>query len=305
MIPVSDKTCGQCTSSQAPEAACSPISSSAMNPSSPSSRMLTAAACCASDPQTAGFPACTSITATYASSTLDLGRDEWIRLQRASLARMFLPPAVAPVSQASEAASSGRSSGQLTLFGPDSSGSKTPRESAPRAAAKSSPPSWRADIPGETEPLPRLTLAPDMNGAAGGSLLPTLTVCGNWNRKGVSANSGDGLATALKRIAPTLLAGSGKQSGTYRRGNPTLRGWIRLLPTICATDYKSPYSEAGYLLQTQKRSKPLRDTLAHTTGHRLTPAFAEWWMGWPLGWTASSALVTGKSRSRRQRPGSR
>jgi hypothetical protein len=28
--------------------------------------------------------------------------------------------------------------------------------------------------------------------------LPTLTVCGNYNRKGASKTSGDGLATALK-----------------------------------------------------------------------------------------------------------
>lgn len=31
-------------------------------------------------------------------------------------------------------------------------------------------------------------------------LLPTLTVCGNYNRKGASKASGDGLATALKRM---------------------------------------------------------------------------------------------------------
>ena len=31
-------------------------------------------------------------------------------------------------------------------------------------------------------------------------LLPTLTVCGNWNRAGASKNSGDGLVTALHRL---------------------------------------------------------------------------------------------------------
>jgi hypothetical protein len=171
---------------------------------------------------------------------------------------------------------------------------------------------------------------------AGGCLLPTLTVCGNYNRIGVSKKSGNGLATALK-LMPTLCAANAKQGADNRAGRdkkhgttlptalkklPTLcardynnsggktltnRGKSRLptamkhlLPTVCATNYKSPYSAAGYHKQTQQRSKPLRDTLAHTTGHRLTPAFAEWWMGWPLGWTGSSAPVTGKSRSRRQ-----
>lgn len=39
----------------------------------------------------------------------------------------------------------------------------------------------------------------------------------------------------------------------------------------------------------------LRDTLKHTTGHRLTSAFAEWWMGWPIGHTALQPSATDKS----------
>lgn len=76
-----------------------------------------------------------------------------------------------------------------------------------------------------------------------------------------------------------------------------------MLPTICASDYKAPYSAEGYMQQTLQRSKPLRDTLVHSIGHRLTPAFAEWWMGWPLGWTASNVPVMGKSRSKRRQLG--
>ena len=66
----------------------------------------------------------------------------------------------------------------------------------------------------------------------------------------------------------------------------------RLLPTLCATDYKSPYSAEGYRKQAAKRSKPLRDTAAHTIGIRLTPDFCEWWMGWPIGASASRPLGT-------------
>lgn len=269
-------TCEPCIFSPEPVEGCSQTLFLATTPSAQLSRMPTAATFSGRDPLMDGSRPCMSITATCASSTPLRGPTEWIASQRASLARMCQPLAAAPASLESEADLSGRSSGQLTLFGQDSSGSKIPRAFASRGVAKSSPPSWRVDIPGETESLPRLTLAPDMSANAGGSLLPTLTVCGNWNRKGAIATSGDGLVTALKR-----------------------------LPTLCATDYKSPYSEAGYLQQTQKRSKPLRDTLVHTTGHRLTPAFAEWWMGWPLGWTASSAPAMGKSRSRRLPRGSR
>ena len=38
-------------------------------------------------------------------------------------------------------------------------------------------------------------LAPPISATGFGSLLPTLTVCGNYNRKGASPTSGDGLAT--------------------------------------------------------------------------------------------------------------
>lgn len=199
--------------------------------------------------------------------------------------------------------------------------------------------SWRVDTPGATERLPRLMSAQAISGIDGGCLLPTLTVCGNWNMKGASKKSGDGLATAL-RLMPTLCAANAKQGSDNRAGPgrkngltlpsamarlPTLcardwknsggatltdRGKSRLptamkhmLPTVCASDYKSPYSEAGYQQQTLLRSKPLRDTLAHSIGHRLTPGFAEWWMGWPIGWTASNAPGMGKSRSKRRQRG--
>jgi hypothetical protein len=151
-------------------------------------------------------------------------------------------------------------------------------------------------------------------------LLPTLTVCGNWNRKGASKTSGDGLATAL-RMMPTTTAtdtsnrkppanfyitktGSVKHIG--KNGTLSqirLSQYLQMLPTLCATDWKSPYSAEGYAKQMQVRSKPLRDTLAHSTGHRLTSAFAEWWMGWPIGWTALNAPAMVKFRSQRPQHG--
>jgi hypothetical protein len=77
----------------------------------------------------------------------------------------------------------------------------------------------------------------------------------------------------------------------------------QLMPTLCATDYKSPYSEAGYLRQREKRSKPLRDTAKHITGIRLSPAFCEWWMGWPIGASASRPLGIPGCHSRPPLPG--
>lgn len=112
------------------------------------------------------------------------------------------------------------------------------------------------------------------------NLLPTLTVNGNHNRAGLSEKSGDGLQTKLN-LLPTLLAGdkNGKSKGRC------LSDKIKTLPTLCATDWKGSYSKEGYQKQKEMRSKPLRDTLVHTTGFRLLPGFAEWYMGWPINWT--------------------
>lgn len=322
-------------SSREPAVDCLRTSSSATDPCSRSSAAHTDAECSGSGLRKDGSRVSPSIAEMPEPSTGLPGPDEWIASQRASLARIFQRLDEARELAEREAASSARCSEQLTLFDPDACSLKTAQGSERGAATSSSANWWREDIPGETEPLPRLMSAPAIFAPGGGALLPTLTVSGNWNRKGASANSGDGLATTLNNLGPTLLASSGKQSGSYRRGNPTLRGWIRtlptlvatdmpsrsrgsgsvargggqrlpaairLLPTLCATDYRSPYSEEGYEQQTRKRSKPLRDTLKHTTGHRLTPAFAEWWMGWPLGWTALAPPATAKSRSKRRQP---
>lgn len=269
----------------------------------------------------------------------------------------------------------------IDAISPPSSSSKTAPRSGPEDGTLSSRSLWRGDIPGATDSCLRLMLEPPTSGTDGGSLLPTLTVCGNWNRKGASTNSGNGIATALnllptltaseasggktvppgttlsgmtpdgkkvqvgiktalkmlptltrsmatwadfvqakyhsskrpdyqaaKKMLPTLCARDFKNSGGVeltKRGKSRLPSAMKhMLPTICATDYKSPYSAEGYEKQMQQRSKPLWDTLVHTTGHRLTAAFAEWWMGWPLRWTAtrrakeSKRPATGKFPSR-------
>jgi len=289
-----------------------------------------------SEPQKAGYLDCECTRETYGCSIHPNTPAEWIASMQGSLVRIFQRLEEAKALREAEADSSPKCSEQLTLLPPHSSSSKTARESEPEAAMSSSVNSWRADIPGETESLARLMSAQAINGTAGGVSLPTLTVCGNWNRKGASASSGDGIATALKNLGPTLLASDADKGGPNarhgagslklprflarlptltasdgmggpgvspnRKGGLNLRTAITMLPTVCATDYKSPYSAEGYARQAQNQSKPLRDTLVPSTGHRLTPAFAEWWMGWPIGWTALSAAGMAKYRSKRRPP---
>ena len=80
-------------------------------------------------------------------------------------------------------------------------------------------------------------------------LWPTPTVNGNYNRKGLSATSGDGLATA-----------------------------VRMFPTPCARDWK----DTGTAPSELKRHSP---PLAVHAGGALNPMWVEWLMGFPLGHT--------------------
>ena len=281
---------------------CSQTSSSDTGQCSPSSGKNPVADHCAAGCKKDGCQqTCTSTVETCESSTSHHGPAEWIASQRASLARIFHALDQAKESKASAPALSGKCSEQLTLFGPGWCSLKTRQKLGPKVDATLSGLSWREDIPGKTERLPLLLSEQVIAGIVGGCSLPTLTVTSNWNRKGSGEKSGDGLATRLKRL-PTLCSVDSKRSGGAKVTPKTMSR----LPTLYASDYKSPHSEAGYQKQVLKRSKPLRDTLAHTVGHRLTPEFAEWWMGWPLRWTdapkerALKRVATGKCRSKRQ-----
>ena len=146
--------------------------------------------------------------------------------------------------------------------------------------------------------MPLLSARPT-SGIGGGVSLPTLTVKGVYRNEKQSKKAGDGIINALRKLPTLTLAdGQGKTTAnmTYKGGNATLPRALAHLPTLCATDYKSPYSAEGCQQQTQKRSKPLRDTLKHTTGNRLGQNFAEWYMGFPINYTASAHWVTRKSR---------
>jgi hypothetical protein len=89
-------------------------------------------------------------------------------------------------------------------------------------------------------------------------LWPTPTVCGNYNRKGASKTSGDGLATAV---------------------------------------LKWPTPTAHMAKETNAPSEHLRNTptLTAQAGGSLNPTWVEWLMGWPLGWTDLKPSATDKS----------
>lgn len=100
-------------------------------------------------------------------------------------------------------------------------------------------------------------------------LWPTPTRCGNYNRKGLSKNSGDGLATAVRTWTTPKCQDS--RVALWDRGKSNLgevvHGGTQTLPTKTA---------------------------------RLNPAWVEWLMGWPIGWTDLKPLEMDKFLSWRQ-----
>lgn len=102
---------------------------------------------------------------------------------------------------------------------------------------------------------------------------PTPTVCGNYNRKGASATSGDGLATAVtQRTYPTATATAYKGwSPNHNRAD---------------TDDRQDYTIEREAFRPGQQTPPMR----------LNPEWVEWLMGWPIGHTDLKPLGTGKYR---------
>jgi DNA (cytosine-5)-methyltransferase 1 len=86
-------------------------------------------------------------------------------------------------------------------------------------------------------------------------LFPTPTAHGNHNRKGSSATSGDGLSTAVKQTLPIPIVNDSKNNGSPSRFN---------------------------------RRAAAPDAMA---GGSLNPAWVEWLMGFPIGWTDIDAEI--------------
>lgn len=106
-------------------------------------------------------------------------------------------------------------------------------------------------------------LRPTLGAMARYNLWPTPTVKGNYNRKGLTDSSGDGLMTAIRR-------------------------W----PTPTARDHRGVHRRERAL---ERRLESSRGTpLNEAAGGLLNPAWVEWLMGWPIGWTALQPLATGR-----------
>ena len=119
---------------------------------------------------------------------------------------------------------------------------------------------------------------------------PTPTVCGNYNRAGLSKNSGNGLATAV-RMWPTPAARDSKgansrehceKNGTGRKHMDQLASAVAYpdlkFATPQARDYRTGQQSRW---ENPDRTRNLNDQI----GGQLNPTWVEWLIGWPLGWT--------------------
>ena len=97
-------------------------------------------------------------------------------------------------------------------------------------------------------------------------LWPTPTVNGNYNKKGLSKTSGDGLATAVAKMWPT----------------PTARNCVSNSPSEL------------------QRNEPSLSVQAAGVGGKLNPRWVEWLMGWPIGWVSLDALAMDRFQPWRQ-----
>jgi hypothetical protein len=101
-------------------------------------------------------------------------------------------------------------------------------------------------------------------------------------------------AMAKFNLFPTLTASCGDKGGwiTPRKGREggTLIEAIsaRMYPTLLSRDYRHPPAQS----YADRSGTTKGDQLPFLAGGPLNPDWCEWFMGFPIGWTASSALET-------------
>jgi len=328
-----------CTSSPEPVEESSADCFAAMSRCAPSSWRNTLGVSSSNASETESCPGSPS-GMTFGLSTATPGEDEWTSSRGDFHARTSAPQAREPESTVPDLASGLNLLGSLARFDPDTSSWRTPQcsliedldvfsETWPRWGSMRNGACWA-----------RMTLAPPTSENESGfwptpnvpnggrscahvtdwrgktayhngkkvqvglehavRVWPTPTVNGNYNRKGLSPQSGDGLATAVAKF-PTPRAADGDHLGTrptpttLRRkeaGQANLSEFVletmRTFPTPTARDYRSP----GAAERAAERAQPLSEVIGKEHGQQgqLNPEWVEWLMGWPRGWTALGPL---------------
>jgi len=113
----------------------------------------------------------------------------------------------------------------------------------------------------------------------------------------------------MQNLWPTPRAQEpGSTSDNYSMG---LAETTKVWPTITAQDAKNNGGESQFQRNTKPLnveaalhcSRPTQTATGAVSQPTLNPAFTEWLMGWPIGWTASAPAVTGWCRWQRHMRG--
>ena len=150
-----------------------------------------------------------------------------------------------------------------------------------------------------------ITLADQVKSA---QMWPTPTVCGNYNRAGLSKNSGNGLATAATMWpTPAARDSKGANSREHCEKNGTGRKHMdQLANAVVHPDLKYPTPKtngfcggsgaAAKIRQNEDLSTEEKRSMLAGNGGQLNPTWVEWLIGWPLGWTDLKPLGMDKCR---------
>jgi hypothetical protein len=258
----------------------------------------TASACCGSGCATVGSttPPCGT---TCEHSTPDPGLARWTSSVEDSPARTSARQAAGRAWRESEAAYSGRSFALFGLFDLPSFSLRTCRSSRIRREVERMSlrrlPRWGSTAAGACWEL--TTWEPPTSASAGGCW-PTLRSkeSGHYQldrgQKGKERLTLSGVV-ATPGLMPTLTASQARKgsiNSTHGRGDGMLL--YRWLPTLSARDSR---------IGRGRRPNGHTPQLAERIGGQLNPSWAEWYMGYPIGWTESKDSATPSSRSRRGR----
>ena len=179
--------------------------------------------------------------------------------------------------------------------------SKTSGDYFPVAGSRQSSQRWSpsgSTLNGEYWPQAKLALHTSVSEF---SYWPTVTVCGNNNRTGLTAKSSDGLSTAAKAWAtPTATDYKrGDNPADHKRNTPCIAAQAANWPTPSASDCDRGGTQTANMSGqslTQTVNSYSRRVLNQIDGvelsptmrilpRRLNPMFVCWLMGWPTWWT--------------------
>lgn len=227
------------------------ISSLDIPPSAPSRSTPIAAPCCGREPQRAGSPDSPFTRPTSADGTHPSTPAEWTASMQDSLAQIFPLLAAGQESKAKAAAYGRKWSGWRMRFARGSSSSKTHLQLSIAGLWSSFPtlPPWgsmRAGVCSAQPPLVPRTFA------LGSGVSPRAPTLRANDAKDSAYQMVDGrevlTLTGVARMLPTLLASDSRSPGptSARPGGPKLPTMIALMPTLCAANARQgPDTRSG------------------------------------------------------------